>query len=136
MRRPIYLVAGAVAFLILAGAAFFFLRPQEPEYRNVDQLVRELRSHGIACGDLQVSAPNPTPELADFGACTIDGDTVSFHVYRDVDAVEGHIRGNLAVQGDNPNYFTSLVAGRGWVIDTYSDETSRRIQEAIGGEIH
>ena len=134
--RSRIIVVAVIALLVVAAAAYFFLRPQAAAYSDVRALVRAIESEGVSCKDLQVSAPDPTPDIVDFGSCTMDGKTVNLHVYNNDDALQEHIEGNLAAEGKNPNYFTSLVAGSNWVVDTYSDETSRRIQKAIGGEIH
>jgi hypothetical protein len=49
--------------------------------------------------------------------------------------VDGHVANNVSAGGENPNYFTSLVRGSNWVVDTYSEKTSQIVQEAIGGTI-
>ncbi len=134
MKRPAVVLIAAVVIAGLAVAWFIF-RPRN-EIPNVRELAARMEDAGIACEDLNVSAPDPTPEIVDFGSCQIDGKTVNLHVYKSSAAVDEHIEGNVAVRGQNPNYFTSLVAGSNWVVDTYSKETTRRIQAALGGEIH
>lgn len=128
----------AVFVAVVTGAVYYFLGlPGDREFSNVRDLVATLKREGISCSDLSVSAPDPTPDIVDFGSCQMDGQTVNLHVYKNRQALEGHIGGNVTAREiDNPNYFTSLVAGSNWVVDTYSEATSRRIQEAIGGELH
>jgi hypothetical protein len=137
VNRRVLLLAGAVIVFAAAAAYYLFGTGPEREFTDVRAVVAALQAEGISCEDLNVSAPDPTPDIVDFGSCQMDGKTVNLHVYRNAEALERHIEGNVAAREiDNPNYFTSLVAGDTWVIDTYSDETSRRIQEALGGEIH
>jgi hypothetical protein len=135
MKPKILVAIGLV--VAIAGVAFLFLRDQSPEYANVRELVAALEVRDIECEQLNVSAPNPTPDIVDFGSCQMDGKTVNLHVYKSDDAVAEHVEGNVkARELGNPNYFTSLVTGSTWVIDTYSEDTARKIQQAIGGEIH
>lgn len=136
VRKKLLFVASA-AVIALAGIYYYFsLSSPQSKFADVRALVTALEGEGIPCDQLNVSAPDPTPDLVDFGSCRMYGKTVNLHVYRNREALEAHIEGNLAAQGKNPNYFTSLVAGYNWVIDSYSDATSRRIQNAIGGVIH
>lgn len=139
MGPPLYrsrLIAVALALAVVGAIAYFLFRSSGPEFGNVAELVSALEERGIECEDLSVSAPNPTPGIVDFGSCSIDGETVNLHVYENEDPVAEHIRDNVSVRGQNPNYFTSLVAGSNWVVDTYSEETSQQIEAAIGGDIH
>jgi len=124
--------------LVAALAAYYFLgSASENGFSDVRAVVSALESEGIACEQLNVSAPDPTPDIVDFGSCQVDGRTVNLHVYKNSEALEEHIDGNVkAREIGNPNYFTSLVAGSNWVVDTYSEETSGLIQEALGGELH
>ena len=147
MRRVLLIAAGVV---VVIGAGLL-LRSDQPdggsvtpepvpseagEYANVRDLIAAIRSEGIECKKVLVSAPNPTEDIVDFGSCQMDDRAVNLHIYTNDAALQEHINNQLAAQGKNPNYFTSLVAGDLWVVDTYSDKTSSRIQEAIGGEIH
>ncbi len=134
--RPIGAVVAAVA-VAAAIAAFLMFRPSAREFDNVRALAEAIEGAGIACENLNVSAPDPTPDIVDFGSCQIDGQTVNLHVYKSSDALEEHIEGNVSARSlNNPNYFDYLVAGDTWVVDTYSEETAKEIQAAIGGEIH
>ncbi len=135
MRRGV--VIAMVVLGLGAVAAFVMSRPQEREFTDVRALVQAIQSDGIECENLNVSAPDPTPDLVDFGSCQIDGQTVNLHVYKSSDAVDEHIEGNVSARSlNNPNYFDYLVAGDTWVVDTYAEETAKKIQAAIGGEIH
>lgn len=135
-KRRILLLAAVV--IVAVGAAYYFLgSASDNQFSDVRALVAALESEDIACDELSVSAPDPTPDIVDFGSCQMDGQTVNIHVYKSSEALEEHIEGNVEAReiGD-PNYFTSLVAGSNWVVDAYSDETTQRIQEALGGQIH
>jgi hypothetical protein len=129
-------VMGLVLVVAMLGAAALFATRVESGYEDTTALVAELEAAGIVCKKMILSPPEPTPELVDFGACQIDGATVNIHVYENGDPVGDHIESNLSARGDDPNYFTSLVAGSNWVVDTYSLETTKKIQEVLGGEIH
>ncbi len=135
MKKPALIVVVAAA-VIVAAAAYVVLRPRN-QFANVRALVSALESEGIECEELNVSAPDPTPDIVDFGSCQMNGKTVNLHVYKSGDAVARHIEGNVSAREiGNPNYFTSLVAGDNWVVDSYSEETTEQIRRAIGGEIH
>lgn len=130
--------AGALALVvsITAGAYAYQDRPQKDAYTDVEELVADLERNGVECQDLTVSPPEQSQQVgAEFGFCLIGTKNVNIHVYEQADRVEGHVEGNVSVRGDHPNYFTSLVRGSNWVVDTYSEETSERVQEAIGGTI-
>jgi hypothetical protein len=130
-------VAGAGILFAAAATYYLFGTGSKQEFADVRALVAALQAEDVSCEDLNVSAPNPTPDLVDFGSCQMDEKTVNLHVYRNPEALEGHIEGNVAAREiNNPNYFTSLVAGSNWVIDTYSGKTAEKIQQAVGGEIH
>ncbi|MDP9067854.1 MAG: hypothetical protein M3N53_05845 [Actinomycetota bacterium] len=135
MRRVVVLAAGVV--VLAAVAAVLIFRPDGREFSDVRALVEAMQGAGIECENLNVSIPDPTPEIVDFGSCQVDGQTVNLHVYKSSDSVEEHIEGNVSARSlNNPNYFDFLVAGDTWVVDTYSEETAKEIQAAIGGEIH
>lgn len=135
--RRVAIVAGIIVIVILVAAAYFlFLRIPGQTYRDVDELVSDLRQNGVECRDLTVSPPEQSEHLgAEFGFCYIGERNVNIHVYEDADRVAEHVESNVSVRGDNPNYFTSLVRGPNWVVDTYSEATSQRVQKAIGGRI-
>lgn len=134
--RPIGAVVGVV-IVAAAIAAFLMFRPTAREFADVGALAEAIQREGIECENLNVSAPDPTPDIVDFGSCQIDGQTVNLHVYKSDDALDEHIEGNVAARElNNPNYFDYLVAGDTWVVDTYSEKTAKEIQAAIGGEIH
>jgi len=106
-------------------------------YSGVRDLARALRRGGIRCDGLNVSSRSATKIVGgQFGFCTIDGGNVNIHVYDDPAHVSEHVENNVSVRGTDPNYFTSLVAGSNWVVDTYSLETAEKIQEILGGQIH
>lgn len=131
---------GLALFLVLllgGTGAFFFLR-DSGGYGSVQQLVGDLEAAGIVCEGLQVSGSAVAEEVGgEFGSCSIDGRTVNISVYYlDPDKVEEHIRNNVSVRGQSPNYFTSLVAGGNWIVDTYSSATAEKVKKALGGTIH
>ena len=127
----IFLVA-----LVAAATAWLLTRPPEGAYADVGELVEDLEANGVECRDLTVSTKEQTEDLGgEFGFCFVGKKNVNIHVYEDEERVESHVAGNISVRGDNPNYFTSLVRGSNWVVDTYSEKTSRKVQAAIGGTI-
>ena len=130
-------VLGLASVLIVgAVAAYLTLRPAPDAYSGVRPLVNDLEQAGVDCSELTVSPPEQAEDFgAEFGFCFINNDTVNIHVYEDAARVDEHVEGNISVRGDDPNYFTSLVRGSNWVVDTYSEETSREIRDAIGGRI-
>lgn len=130
------LLFGGVALLALVLVTFLVIRSSsEDGYKDVRALIGALEAGGMQCRQPNLSPPDPAPELVDFGSCQIDGKTVNLSVYKDGDALDRHIESNISVRGDDPNYFTSLVHGSNWIVDTYSEETSRDIQGILGGEI-
>ena len=135
-RRRVVILAVFIVCLAVAAGYLFSLRTPGETYSDVDELVADLRRNGVQCRDLVVSPPEQTENLGgEFGFCYIGERNVNIHVYEDPDRVAGHVEGNVSVRGDNPNYFTSLVRGSNWVVDTYSEETSESVQNAIGGVI-
>jgi methyl coenzyme M reductase beta subunit len=128
--------AGLLAIVVIVGGALAYRTLTRNSYPGVDELVTDLRQNGVECRDLTVSPATQSEDFGgEFGFCFISDRTVNIHVYDDAERVEGHIEGNVSVRGDDPNYFTSLVHGSNWVVDSYSEQTSRMVQEAIGGEI-
>ena len=121
---------------LAVAAGFLQNRSAADPYSGVRELVSDLEAGGVQCRDLTVSPPEQAEELGgEFGFCFIGKRNVNIHVYNDQDRVAEHADGNISVRGDNPNYFTSLVRGSNWVVDTYSETTSRLVQEVIGGTI-
>ncbi len=144
--RRVWISVAAAVVVVAAAGAFVFLDPfgadspgveaPTPRYTRVRQLVADLRQNGVDCTRLKLSTPEQTEEVgAQFGFCYIRNETVNIHVYEDPERVPQHVEANVSVRGDNPNYFTSLVHGSNWVVDSYSKTISRIVQEAIGGTI-
>ncbi len=136
-----HLAAGAVAVAVVAVGVYLWSASSSGssgEFQNVRQVVDALEAGGVPCEDLQTSDIDLAEQVGgQFGSCSIDGGTVNIHVYfLDPDRVAEHIRGNVSVRGQSPTYFTSLVAGSNWVVDSYSDATSEQVQAVLGGEIH
>jgi len=135
---PIRWLVAAILVVALAGGGFlFFLRNSGAgQFADVNELVTALQSAGVSCENLTVSTPDQTEKLGgEFGFCRIGPKSVNIHVYEDPDKVQPHFNSNVSVRGQHRNYFTSLVYGDNWVVDTYSARTSRMIQAAIGGTI-
>jgi hypothetical protein len=125
-----------IAVLAAALAAFLVTREQGAGYDSADQLVSDLEAGGVRCVDPSLSDIEQMDDIGvHFGACTIDGQTVNINVYRDPERVREHITNNVSVRGQSANYFTSLVAGPNWVVDTYSEDTAAKVKEALGGTI-
>jgi membrane-bound ClpP family serine protease len=136
-RSKLILGVVGVAILIAGGVLLLSSRTTEG-FQSVPELVEALETGGIACTDLQTSDIELAEDLGgQFGSCTINDETVNIHVYFvDPDRVAGHIKNNVSVRGQSPTYFTSLVAGSNWVVDSYAVATSKEVQAVLGGEIH
>ena len=135
--KKVLILAGVVLVLLALVGGFSILQQPDYEHENVRELVAALEDAGIECRDLNVSPPDPAEDVVDFGSCRIDGRTVNLNVYTSEGGVARHVRGNVEARSRNvENYFTTLVAGENWVIDAYSEKTTRKIQDALGGSIH
>lgn len=131
------MVGLVVAALAIAAGVFTYVGwSPVSEYTDVNALVEDLERNGVECRDLTVSPPDQTEAVGgEFGFCFIGERNVNIHVYEDPDRVGPHVSGNIAVRGDSRTYFTSLVRGSNWVVDTYSEKESQMVKEAIGGTI-
>lgn len=136
----------AVALVAVAAAASGAVagyqagRPDEAGYRSVAHLVDALDRAGIRCGgELIVHVGRGVQgDIDPFenGSCPrFDGDDQGdFFAFAHGDSLDDYLEDSRPLLGDGGPGISGVV-GSNWIVSVRLEETARRVQEAVGGEL-
>ena len=140
MRARSVAVVAVVAMLLGGAAGYLAARPDEAGYRSIAHLVDALDRAGLHCGGaLTVHVSRGVEgEIEPFenGSCPrFDGDDEGdFFSFAGGDSLDDYL---AEVQrsrgGEGPGI--SAVVGPNWLVSVRLEETARRVQDAVGGEL-
>ena len=138
LEWPLVLVPGTVFLLLALGLGFLVYRQLQPtgpsSFEHADELLQEIRESGISLTNVQVDEI-PGAQSTAYATADPGGDlyVVVFANPARVDNMVDHDFDALADR--NPPAPERFLVGPNWVVNTYGDEGTERLNEVLHGRV-